>query len=396
MTVAAMTRGVAAKVTWDAARDAPQLFAVASEDVHALVARLRESVPIAPSIDPFDDDASVRPYRHLRAFYLRVPGGVVAIKGTEPYAPDLRMKLMGLRAFRVDYPPRGRSLFSALEHFPIVEQKVPLAVTAEEALSDVHAAAAFQQAHLAAFGTIAAAPLPLLALRWPADAVERVAELLLPMLSARAAAIVRLLLAQGFGCVVYHYPSVPSRVAHLDHDLGSPVDYPARRRALATRLDPARTIESWVDLAARMIVLGFLPGSTESHGIGHCLEAQNAVIDGGFVDLGSMKPIDQAADAREVEETLLAAVADLSRTIRQFLAGGLVDAEAEYRNPTLVMMHVAARVFRQLCERVALHASAAGVHPHVGAFFERRALFEDLDRGLALLHAPFSIGSDHR
>jgi hypothetical protein len=391
-------RTEAAAVTWDVARAAPELFeAIRSPALAELVATLRDQVPIAPAIDPFERDGAIRPWRHLRAFYLRLGDEVVAVKGTEPHAPDLAQKLVALRQFRVDYPSRGRSLVSALEHFPLVEQKVPLGVTADEAASDVASACAFQLAHLRAFGELARAPLPLLALRWPAAVAERHGALLLPLLSERAAAIVRPALARGLSCVIYHYPAVPIRVAHLDSQLPSPIaDYPSRRRALEKMTDPERTIESWVDLAARMIVLGFLPSTIESHGVGHCLEAQNAVIDGGFVDLGSIKHVSRAADAREIEEALLASVIDLARTVRQFLLGSLADAEAEYRNPSLVMMEIASRVWTRLRERAGEHAIRVEPDPRIAAFFAPGTLFEELDRGLSLLHPPFSVGSEHR
>src|SRR3546814_14194951 len=82
-------------------------------------------------------------------------------------ADDVEIHLRALSNYRVEFPGRGRSLFSALEHFPLNEQKIPLALSVDEAMEDVVSAAAVQRAHLARFGTLARVPLPLSAVRWP-------------------------------------------------------------------------------------------------------------------------------------------------------------------------------------------------------------------------------------
>ncbi|MGV5609378.1 hypothetical protein ACRTCO_32070, partial [Burkholderia pseudomallei] len=143
-----------AAILWDAADAAPELVAARPALADALAA-LRAGMPAAGRIAPFDEPAAVRPYRHLRAFYLRRADGVLAIKGSEIFAADVEPHLRMLGAHRVEFPGRGRSLFSALEHFPLNEQKIPLAMSIDEALDDVQAAAAVQRAHLARFGCIA-------------------------------------------------------------------------------------------------------------------------------------------------------------------------------------------------------------------------------------------------
>jgi hypothetical protein len=397
-------RAAAGEVVWRLDAHSRELFSALAERASSAASMLLESsgeVPAARSIDPFEAGDCVRPYRHLRAFYRRLGdgAGVLGYKGTEIQADDLAGKLLALGAYRVVYPSRGKSLFSALEHFPLVEQKIPLAVSLIEAQDDAESALTFQAAHLARFGALARAPVPLLIVRWPEPAVTAFMKTLLPLLSKRAARIVESVSAGGLGCLVYWYPCVPLRVAHLDAELASrgvvTSDHDRRRQALDELTDPRATVDSWVELVARMLVLGFLPSSIESHGTGHCLEAQNACLDGGFVDLASMKATTSVADEREFYETLLATLIDLSRTVRIFLAGDGADATAEYWNPTLPMMLVGSRIREEIRQRVAAYADDGAVDPRLSRFFAARSLFDELDGGLGHLLRGGAADTQH-
>ncbi|WP_210163285.1 hypothetical protein [Niveispirillum irakense] len=367
-------------VLWDVAAAAPDLLAAMPALANA-IAPLRAAVPVAHSISPFDGVGAVRPYRHLRAFYLRRPDGVIAVKGSEIMAGDVDTHLRMLGSYRIEFPGRGRSLFSALEHFPLNEQKVPLALPVEEALEDVHAAAAVQQAHLARFGTLARVPLPLLALRWPDAVMDAYLRRLSPLLSGRARRTVERVAADGLGCVIYHYPAVPLRVAHLPELLaGRPGNGWQARLSGLTGVEAA--LEGWLDLLARLLVLGFLPGSVESIGVGHCLEMKNAVIDGGLVDMGSICRVETVAEDRIFLETLMVALADLAKTCRQFLLGDSPDVEAEYRNPSLVMVLLLHRLLPDLAARV---EGLGGADPRILAVLRARPAAPALPGELARL-----------
>ncbi len=378
-------------IVWDAGTEAPALVeAVPGLAEH--LAALRQAVPIAHELRPFAADGFTRPHRHLRAFYKAIPEGVIAIKGSEPLAPGLAPHFAAMSRFRIDYPARGKSLFSALEHFPLIEQKIPLAVTLDEACEDAAAAETVQSAHLARFGETARVPLPLLVLRWPEAAVEQHLATLTPLLSGRARRIVETQAASGFGAFVYYYPTVPLRVAHLPAILGLVGHEPAWRTKLAELTDPAATIERWIDLVARLLVLGFLPGSIESIGVGHCLEIKNAVIDGGFVDLGSVQRIEDVTTPQGFAEPLLAAIADLAKTIRHLLRGDAADVEAEYRNPSLTMLMVLHRLLPALGERV---RALGPTDPRLADFFAPMPAAAGLMRGLDALYPEEAAAGGH-
>ncbi|MFZ6745822.1 hypothetical protein ACO0LC_21565 [Undibacterium sp. JH2W] len=372
---ASITAHKVERVLWDVTTVAAELHTALSAilpDLDARLAALRVNLPCAHGINPFQSGAYQRPYRHLRAFYQDTGAGVLAHKGTEVYAHDRDQHLAVLAQFRIDYPVRGKSLFSAAEHFALVEQKIPLAISAFEAVEDAKAACMLQQAHLRRFGQLACIPTPLLVLAWPASARDSHLTALRSLLSERAMRIVETSSADGLAAIIYHYPSLPLRVAHLPVELKKLGDTPWLQRLSSLTagygLTPEQVVDRWIDLVARMLVLGFLPGRTEHIGIGHCLEMQNAVIDGGFVDLGSIIPMAEVRSDAAFMEMLMAAFADLSKTVRHFMLGPVADVEAEYRNPSLLMLACLQRVVPALLQRLRTYPD---LEPRLQAYLDR-------------------------
>ncbi len=373
----AYTRHVVDKVLWDVAIDAPDLLVALQHDLPNLQARLaelRQQLPCAHSINPFRRDDLERPYRHLRAFYQSTGAGtaVLAHKGTEVFAHDRDQHLPVLAEFRVDYPARGKSLFSAAEHFALVEQKIPLAISAFEAVEDAKAACQLQQAHLQRFGQLACLPTPLLVIQWPAAVRDNHLKVLRTLLSERAMRITDIMTKEGLAAIIYHYPSLPLRVAHLPVELNKQGSGPWLHRLASLTagysLTPEQVVECWIDLVARMLALGFLPGRTEHIGIGHCLEMQNAVIDGGFVDLGSIVAMADVKSDSAFMEMLMATFADLAKTVRHFMLGPVPDVEAEYRNPSLLMLACLQRVVPALLQRLRTYPD---LEPRLQAYLDR-------------------------
>ncbi len=385
-------------IVWDIRHQAPALWRRLDADNVEVDAALRDftrAIPISPTIDPFDSGPFIRPARHLRAFYYRLDNAVVAIKGSEIYSPDLQRQLDILSHYRVDYPSRGRSLLSILEHFPIVEQKIPLAFTRAECEEDIYSALSLQQAHLTHFGELARLPVPLLMIDWPRERVDNFAEQLLPRLTPRSQAIVRSQLDDGLATLIYHYPQVPLRVAHMHFCYALDNDYQARIHGLCEHLSPRQTLDRWLDLSARILTLGYMPGSIESVGIGHCLEAQNAVVDGGFVDLGSIKAMVDITTQREFMETLMMAFIDLSQTIHKFMLGSPVDAVAEYRNPSPAAMLTCQRVSRALWQKLTDYNNTRPLDPRLARLLDNGGLFDQLDLDYRALYPPLPQSSAH-
>jgi hypothetical protein len=136
------------------------------------------------------------------------------------------------------------------------------------------------------------------------------------------------MLASGLAVLVYAYPGLPIRVRDLD--------YTDRGRDLRQRLltlirdlgDPAAVIEGWVTLFARLLHLGFVPGTLAALHTGLPCQLQNACLDGGMVDMDAVTPI------AELDDTALQAALQLSTdalidTVRALLIGACDPARGE-------------------------------------------------------------------
>jgi hypothetical protein len=108
-----------------------------------------------------------------------------------------------------------------------------------------------------------------------------------------------LLAATGLGAYVYWYPSLPLRAEDF-----------STSRKLAISIS-----ESWINLAARLLRAGFLPTTAHSLGRGSCCEPQNAVVDGGFVDLSSVVPVADISSRQDVFIALHMAIGQITETI---------------------------------------------------------------------------------
>jgi hypothetical protein len=386
-------------IAWSLDAEAPALaaaLAATSPWVRAAYDGLRDRMVVARTCRAFDAGRIFRPAGHYRAIYMRGPDeqggvqddGVLAIKGTELFATDLEAMIASIKQTR---HPHADKKHSNLEHFPIIEQKVPMALLVEEGLAEARQAQRFQAAHLERYGELAAAPIPLLVIRWPDPVVAAFRDALVPALSERAAELVALRMAGGLGVYVYYYRNPPLRALHLDAALESKVGahdgYRGRLAALEQRVEPRQVVADWVALVARMLALGFMPCTRASHETGQCLRSMNAVVDGGFVDLDSMQPLSALASEEELVETLLVSLKELSETVATFVLGSALPRSNLGPSPALVSHAVFALVRDEL--RAAMEEEArrgAVFDPRLEGVLGRRDLFSGIDHVLAALY----------
>ncbi len=370
-----------------------------------------EGVPlwVAPALDEFlgrlpiahclpsGEGAFFRLPRHARCFHYSPSGGmaareVLAIKGTEPLAPDFDGFLYVLE--HLGTPDLSGSPQRRLgEHFALVEHKVPGALTLREAEDEANAAAEIQKRHLRAYGSLARLPCPLFVAKLPERAGEELTEKLRRALSSRAVAQIEPSIREGLAVYVYYYPSPPLRVSHLSAALprGS---FQARLTALEARVAPEAVIEEWVRQFVRILYLGFLPAALGSRGTGACCDPNNAVVDGGFVDLDSLIPIDEldrAGKGALFEETLHYSFLTLCDTARLFLA------KEPTRNEEHLGTDVVAKLLsRYLADRVR-HALSTEARPHlrldprVAAYFDPSLSYASLLDRLRDYYPPFAL-----
>jgi len=316
---------VGGECVW-ALQQVPDALGSVADVLRALIADVKAGgVPIAPTALPFENAVAVRPKGHQRAFYIPVPAaagdqtprGYVAVKGTEPILVD---ELRYLSA--TGLPLSWMDDMSIIDHFPVVEHKVPMVLTVGEALDEATAASAVYGPYIERYGEIPDLPLPLLVVKWPAEIAERVREVLAPLLSPFAEKIVDRILLEGAAAYLYYYPAAPfPRVRHVAAALR---DAGARRMAGIDEFgSPGPVIERWARLFTRLLALGYLPATRTQSIAGQAIQAQNVVIGAGFVDVDSVRPLDDFKHDRDLFESYALSFIQLSNTVARYLFRGV-------------------------------------------------------------------------
>lgn len=256
-----------------------------------------------------------RPKGHWRCLYQWDSWGCVAVKGGESHSPhfDSMLEIMENQPMTLRYgfdeQPQSARL-SILERFLFVENKFPGAVRLQEALDEARVAADFQLAHWQRFGELARVPLPLVVHQLPSGLEQSLVDLICRRLPERHHGRVRALLP--LGVLVYWYPTLPERVSHLRFPQGT------HWQNLSRLLEPRQVVDSWIELFTRCLLLGWVPCDPRSSLQGMCLEAQNLTLDGGMVDLDSMRRLETFRDARPAIERSFEV---LAASIAHFLTG---------------------------------------------------------------------------
>jgi hypothetical protein len=312
--------------------------------------RLVEALPRPRSLMAYADPPYFRPPGSHRCFYYgpstiagagTVGAGVIAIKGMEPAAPDIARLLD-------EFARPSLSAHDITGHLVFEEHKVPGALQLADALLEAEHAAALQAAHQTVYGGLARVPVPLYVLAHSEETVAGFRELLAAHLTPEAHRAVVAQLERGgdFGIYIYYYPATPIRVREVDVLLGA---RPFRERLLALVAqvgDPGVLLRRWVDLVVRMFSLGFLPTTLASRHTGGCCQAQNACVDGGFVDLGSLTQIVDVRDDAAVHAAVQLTTDDLIETAHSLLVGDGNGGRAE-------LVHLSGYVATLLRESVA-------------------------------------------
>jgi len=320
------------------------------------------SVPVAPTMLPFESDIALRPLAHRRAFYVRVPaergGGYIAIKGSEPtLGEDLGM----LVASGIHKAWSTADNMRIIDVFPTREFKVPMAETLREAVGEAVIADELSQAYGRRYGEVPLLPIPLAALRWPDKVANASLDVVGPELHAFAREVVEHQITRGLGCYVYYYPTAPfPRVRDAAAALGDKGSQ--RFAALSAKEPPLTTVRRWVDLFARIVALGYLPATTTRFALGQVVQAQNVVVGGGFVDVDSVRRTNTFDDWRELVEAYLFSLETFARTIGIYLFDGL--GERSTASPVgLCLMWVAQMLGKAVNDDVAQRGGA--VDPRV-------------------------------
>nr|BAP05584.1 CalN [uncultured Candidatus Entotheonella sp.] len=355
------------------------------------------------------NDPFVRPSGHGRAFYIDLntlgqdestknPEGCIAIKGSEAVATDFVPWMHRLRGHRMYWtfrafhtlPLQLDTEINNLDRWPVLERKVPGVLTQAEATNESSIAFEYQKAHLKRYGEFAHLPIPLLVYAWPDEVCARVRSDLLPLLSKRGADIVEHTLESGIGIYVYFYPTVPTRLlAEVDKyegpglTLDKDLQYIERMSTIKSGgLDVQRIIEGWTKVLVQMMAVGYLPKDPGSLLTADCMQPWNVCVDGGWVDLDSVVPIESLLDEKEISDVVRRSVRALAINICYLMVGkaalstGIRDRFVEI--DWLVMNEVSRRILEEDRER--------GVDDRLRKVFATSGLYPGLDRLFSLAY----------
>lgn len=274
-----------------------------------LVGALDEALPIPAQATAFRGDFFSRLPGHNRSFYFHTnpaPSGltgVLVFKGCEAASQNVAAFLARLAAMPSPVP--GVSLAS---YFPMIEGKPPLAVTLDEAQHEFDVAAHIRDQ------VPEARPLRLpspLSVRVYPDAIRsRYLDAVRQTCGVSTADLVAGQCEVGLGAYTYAYPAAPVRVANLPRRPSRAATPTAFREAILS----SATCRSWIVTVAHILAAGVVPVPAGAIRAGVCLDDNNAVLDGGFVDLA-----DTVITVTPDRHALPRASAMLARTIQQHL-----------------------------------------------------------------------------
>lgn len=334
---------------WSLRDESPELFAACFEAFESRNSQVLESVsrigklPFIQSLDAIDTPDYVRPAGSRRAFYLKSNSEpVIAVKGTEPLSEELRDAFV---RDRTDGYLRDRP-WTVLENFVYREQKAPLALGLNEALHEAKVGLAYQEKILSTYGYLEEAPLPIFVLKLPWKISERYATTAGDFLSERAREICqKLVLADGLGVLIYHYPYLPLRVRWQSPQ--------ATKEGGKTTRSFLKPLDNLIEIVARLLLAEMLPFGREDFGTGQLVAPQNVTYRGGVCDVGSVVTESSLwRGGREVQNNLKSTGVLLTRTAIEMLVGTSNDAFFEFETPSLLSYRFSALVHSKLTKKV--------------------------------------------
>ncbi len=308
-----------ADVVFDLERAAPEVFAAvraAAPHLPATLARVAAGLPVMSSAAPGLQGPLYRLRWHNRSVCLALgpdllTSDVIVIKGSEPFLPDFTAYLDWMRSRQFGNWPRP-----IMEHFPLFEGKAPGTLFLDEALGEAGVALEVQRAHLQHYGELLRVPVPLLVCRLREADQHRVIEQLRHRLSDPAFERVEPRLARGIGVFAYYYPGPPIRV----HAAGRPLSMlPGQDARIDPRVVAEVMVPGWTRMAARLLWLGYFPSTPLSWRLGDIFEPNNACLDGGACDLGSIYPMGKATNDGFFARSVVLGVGSLRTVIARAL-----------------------------------------------------------------------------
>lgn len=370
--VLADLRLIGATRIWSLETESPQLWSQLTQERPEISdlfnSELKDSFPVAPTLEPFDRSSCVRPAGHHRAYYIRQAGdSVIAVKGSEVATEELN------EVFTQALSHRLTSGLTLMEHFPRNEQKLPYVVLVSEAVEEARLTVRFLEKYVRHFKTFPLFPVHLAVYRVPGPVESRYFATLDRFVSDRTRQRCRLLGQQGLAVYVYYFPALPLRIAHIvpaEMRRSGIVDAQSRERVLKRRhgFDGPCAASHFLTLAGRMLSVGFFPLSMASRHLGNCTNAQNVTLHGGMVDSGSITPFERLASDWDFTAVFLSTLSSLCLTTKVMLWSPLPCIRFEHHDPSVTSLVISELVWERVrSEMTAAVRSGLDVDPRLQA-----------------------------
>jgi hypothetical protein len=170
-------------------------------------------------------------------------------------------------------------------------------------------------------------PVPLFVFRLPEEREAEVVSALRARMSDMAFERIGPHLERGIGIFAYYYPGPPIRV----HAVGRPrFLWPGPDDLASHQNVIEKMVPGWITIAARLLWLGLFPSTPLSYRLGTIFEANNACLDGGVCDVGSIYPMDKAVNEGFFVRSVVMGVGSLRTVIAR--AFGIAMAEIPQTN----------------------------------------------------------------
>ena len=161
---------------------------------------------------------------------------------------------------------------------------------------------------------------------------------------------------------VYHYPGPPVRVTAVGRPRymwpGSP-DMASRKNVME------KMIPGWIQIAARLLWLGFLPSTPLAWRLGAIFDPNNSCLDGGACDIASVYPLADANHDAFVMRSLAEIVGALRVVIARAFGIQLPELAQSYEQDFMMFslgQWVKREVERALRRGRPRHADAGSAH----------------------------------
>jgi hypothetical protein len=333
-----------------------------------------DNIAIPPTYKSFNEDSYLRFENQRRSFcYNPKPleyQNTICFKGCEVLSDDFAENL---KALAIEGPSHlGLRL---LEHFIIAEQKVPACLTYSEAIKEAEIALELQDKYYELYGEFAPLPLPIKVIKLPLEMHLNLEEKLKPITTKENLNnVISLLESQGLAIYMYIFPSFPMRVCHLD--IPPDTQHPKERRKKLIELagEPKFVIESWINLFSRLLCLGYLLGTTRSLFTGLACDFNNATLNGGFCDVGSIEKISDIVPEKNVLESIDLSFNVLCQTILSFLSG----PQQWNRRSNFPLNYLKVWVYKKMSEEIRVNIEEGAFKAIASKYFNSDDNFDEM------------------